>query len=198
MEKSLKDQAVKYSNHFAMVLDAPCAVVDLSEKTFYPARNGTLFSICEHCPNKTCKGFEQFAYGCREAYRWDGLYTFHCHQEMVIMCASIANEKGDLAGVGGVICMRNSPQDICQKGVYTTLISSRGFDGMDDYVLERMEIRDEQEKKALLRHLGLIGQILVHEVECRDQCSMEIQVGETMKAAFVYGMILQMNRVEKI
>ena len=94
--------------------------------------------------------------------------------------------------------MRNSPQDICQKGVYTTLISSRGFDGMDDYVLERMEIRDEQEKKALLRHLGLIGQILVHEVECRDQCSMEIQVGETMKAAFVYGMILQMNRVEEI
>ena len=110
----------------------------------------------------------------------------------------IAHVWSALAGVGGVICMRNSPQDICQKGVYTTLISSRGFDGMDDYVLERMEIRDEQEKKALLRHLGLIGQILVHEVECRDQCSMEIQVGETMKAAFVYGMILQMNRVEEI
>lgn len=116
MEKSLKDQAIKYSNHFAMVLDAPCAVVDLSEKTFYPARNGTLFSICEHCPNKTCKGFEQFAYGCREAYRWDGLYTFHCHQEMVIMCASIANEKGDLAGglVIGPVFLDNKEELVSQ------------------------------------------------------------------------------------
>ena len=98
MEKSLKDQAIKYANHFAVVLEAPVSVVDLAERTYTPAGDRTQFEVCEHCPHKNCKGYEQFAYGCREAYRWDGLYTFHCSQEMVLVCTSIASEKGDLAG----------------------------------------------------------------------------------------------------
>ena len=98
MEKSLKEQAIKYANHFGSLLDVPCAVVDLSEKSYEPAGEGKPFDACENCPHKNCKGYEQFAYGCREAYRWDGLYTFHCYQEMVVICASIASEKGDLAG----------------------------------------------------------------------------------------------------
>ncbi len=98
MEKSLKDQAIKYANHFAVVLETPCAVVDLADKTYIPAGDRKRFEVCEHCPHKNCKGYEQFAYGCREAYRWDGLYTFHCVEEMVLVCASIASEKGDLAG----------------------------------------------------------------------------------------------------
>ncbi|MCQ2512437.1 MAG: AraC family transcriptional regulator [Lachnospiraceae bacterium] len=98
MEKSLKDQAIKYANHFAVVLEATVSVVDLAEKKYIPAGDREQFEVCEHCPHKNCQGYEQFAYGCREAYRWDGLYTFHCSQEMVLVCASIASEKGDLAG----------------------------------------------------------------------------------------------------
>lgn len=98
MEKSIKDQAIKYANHFAAVIEAPCSVVDLTEKTISTSQESSNYSVCKNCPNKTCSGFEQFSYGCREAYRWDGLYTFHCHQEMVVVCASIASEKGDLAG----------------------------------------------------------------------------------------------------
>lgn len=98
MEKTLKGQAIKFANHFATVMDIPCAVVDLAERNFIPAGEGKGFDVCGHCPHKNCKGYEQFAYGCREAYRWDGLYTFHCAEEMVLVCASIASEKGDLAG----------------------------------------------------------------------------------------------------
>lgn len=112
MENSLKEQAVKYANHFGSLLDVPCAVVDLSEKSYVPAGEGKPFDACENCPHKNCKGYEQFAYGCREAYRWDGLYTFHCYQEMVVICASIASEKGDLAGglVIGPIILDNKEE----------------------------------------------------------------------------------------
>ena len=112
MEKSLKEQAIKYANHFGSLLDVPCAVVDLSEKNYTPAGEGKPFDACANCPHKNCKGYEQFAYGCREAYRWDGLYTFHCYQEMVVVCASIASEKGDLAGglVIGPIILDNKEE----------------------------------------------------------------------------------------
>lgn len=109
MDKSLKKEALKYAKHFGVILDFPCTVIDLTEGTFETDRGETSIDVCEMCPHKQCKGYEQFAYGCREAYRWDGLYTFHCYQEMVIICTSIASEKGDLAGgfVLGPICLDN-------------------------------------------------------------------------------------------
>ena len=61
MEKSLKEQAIKYANHFGSLLDVPCAVVDLSEKNYTPAGEGKPFDACANCPHKNCKGYEQFA-----------------------------------------------------------------------------------------------------------------------------------------
>ena len=112
MDKSLKKEALKYAKHFGAILDIPCSVVDLSEKSYETDRDEKTLDVCETCPYKNCKGYEQFAYGCREAYRWDGLYTFHCHQEMVIICTSIASEKGDLSGglVIGPICLDNKEE----------------------------------------------------------------------------------------
>lgn len=110
----------------------------------------------------------------------------------------IAHVWSTLAGIGSVMCMGDDPQSVRREGTYAALMSSRGFNGMDDFVLERMEIRDGQEKKALLSHLGLIGQILAHEIECKDPTDREIQITETMKAAFVYGMILQINREKEL
>ncbi len=112
MDKTLKNQALKYAKHFDAVLEIPCTVVDLANKEMETDRDEKCVGICACCPNKGCQGYEQFSYGCKEAYRWDGLYTFHCKQELVLICTSIANEKGDLAGglVIGPICLDNKEE----------------------------------------------------------------------------------------
>ena len=109
MDKSLKKEALKYAKHFGMILELPCSVVDLTEKSYETDQGEKGIDVCELCPHKECKGYAQFAYGCKEAYRWDGLYTFHCPQEMVLICTSIASEKGDLVGglVLGPVCLDN-------------------------------------------------------------------------------------------
>lgn len=116
MDKTLRDQAIKYAKHFDAMLDMPCSIVDISNKEILSDRGEKCIDICELCPHKDCKGYEQFAFGCREAYRWDGLYTFHCKQEMVLICASVANEKGDFAGglVIGPVCLDNKEELISQ------------------------------------------------------------------------------------
>ena len=98
MDKSLKKEALKYAKHFGAILEMPCSVVDLAEEEIETESGKAEIAVCACCPHKECNGYDQFSYGCREAYRWDGLYTFHCHHEMVLICTSIASEKGDLAG----------------------------------------------------------------------------------------------------
>ncbi len=116
MDKTLKDQALKYAKHFDAVLEIPCSVVDLGNKEMETDRGDKCIGVCAHCPQKECQGYQQFSYGCKEAYRWDGLYTFHCLQEMVLVCTSITNEKGDLAGglVFGPICLDNKEELLAQ------------------------------------------------------------------------------------
>ena len=112
MDRSLKKEALRYAKYFSALLDLPCSVVDLIREEFETDRGEKVLDVCELCPHKECRGFQQFAYGCREAYRWDGLYTFHCYQELIVICASIASEKGDLTGglVIGPVCLDNKDE----------------------------------------------------------------------------------------
>lgn len=98
MEDSLKNQTIKYSKHFSAVLGIPCTVIDFDEKTLTCSLENNQVDICQSCPHVECKGYQQYSKGCKEAYRWDGLYIFHCPQEMVLVCASVNDEKGNLAG----------------------------------------------------------------------------------------------------
>lgn len=98
MDKNLKDQSIKYSKHFSAVLDIPCTVVDLEEKTLQCSLGNGLIDVCKACPHKECSGYRDYSVGCEEAYRWDGLYIFYCAQDMVLVCASVSDEKGKLAG----------------------------------------------------------------------------------------------------
>lgn len=118
MDKSLKKEALKYAKHFGLILGIPCSVVDVAKETYETNFQTKQIDVCELCPHKSCKGYQQFLYGCREAFRWDGLYTFHCYQELVIICASIASETGDLAGglVLGPICLENKEELLAVAG----------------------------------------------------------------------------------
>ena len=122
MDKSLKKEALRFAKHFGMILDVPCSVVDLINQDYETDHGEKSLDVCELCPHKECHGYEQFSHGCREAYRWDGLYTFHCHQEMILICSSIASEKGDL--VGGFVL---GPVFLDNKEEVLALVSDKDY-----------------------------------------------------------------------
>ena len=99
MDNTLKQQAKKFAALFASIFEMPGSVVDLENKTLETDCGDTATPMCRFCQYfLQCRGYEQFAYGCREAYRWDGLYTFHCKNEVVLIAASICDEKANLTG----------------------------------------------------------------------------------------------------
>ena len=118
MNKDLKEQSVKYSKHFSAVLDIPCTVVDLEEHTLQCSLGEGLIDVCKTCPCTECSGYRDYSMGCEEAYRWDGLYFCYCAQDMVLTCASVAQDNGDLAGglVLGPVILDNKEELLAEAG----------------------------------------------------------------------------------
>ena len=116
MEKDLKDQSIKYAKHFSAVLDIPCTVVDLAERSLVCSQDTDLIDVCKTCPHVECKGYRDYSRGCEEAYRWDGLYIYYCSMDMVLVSASVTEENGDLAGglVLGPIILDNREELIAE------------------------------------------------------------------------------------
>ena len=116
MEKDLKDQSIKYAKHFSAVLDIPCTVVDLAEKSLICSQGADLIDICQACPHTQCRGYRDFSRGCEEAYRWDGLYIYYCALDMVLVSASVTDDNGSLAGglVLGPIILDNMEELISE------------------------------------------------------------------------------------
>lgn len=112
MEPNLKKQVIKYTKHFSAILELPCTAVDLENETMECSFGTEQVDICKNCPHKECAGYGLFSKGCREAYRWDGLYIFYCHQNMVLICTSITGENRKLAGgmVIGPIILGNKEE----------------------------------------------------------------------------------------
>jgi len=112
MDKNLKDQTIKYAKHFSAVLSIPCTVVDLKEHSLECSFGTELIDVCRNCPHRDCAGYRDFAKGCEEAYRWDGLYIFYCASDMVLICASVTSEDGSLQGglVLGPIILDNKDE----------------------------------------------------------------------------------------
>lgn len=99
MDNTLKHQAEKFAALFASVFEMPGSVVDLDAEIIETDLGEKNPPVCKYCPYfSSCQSYGQFSYGCKEAYRWDGLYTFHCKNEMVLIAASVCGEKGDLTG----------------------------------------------------------------------------------------------------
>lgn len=112
MNKNLKDQTIKYAKHFSAVLSIPCTVVDLDNKNMECSLGETCVDVCKLCPHRECAGYSQFSKGCEEAFRWDGLYIFYCHQDMILVCASVTEDDGSMAGglVLGPIILDNKDE----------------------------------------------------------------------------------------
>ncbi|SHJ37656.1 helix-turn-helix domain-containing protein [Parasporobacterium paucivorans] len=105
MNEKLKEQMIKVSENFHIVSEEYCTPVDYKQKKVLGDNKKCEF--CEHCVEKKCDGRNVLLYGCREAYRWNGIYIYYCPLGLTLIASSIADEKGELLGglVSGPICM---------------------------------------------------------------------------------------------
>ena len=116
MDNNLKRRAIEYANHFSIMTDIHCTVVDLAERTQPNDMGEERIPICRLCSQKDCRGSRDFARGCEEAYQMDGLYIYYCPQDLLLICAAVLDEKGTLAGgmvLGPVIL--NNKQDLLSR-----------------------------------------------------------------------------------
>ncbi len=89
-----EDKKKKLCNHFSGLCGASCTLLTLGEKPEI------------HCddPNLLCRKYggcdfcNTLNYGCNEAYRWSGKYTFYCPKGLVFVAASTTDEQGNLSG----------------------------------------------------------------------------------------------------
>lgn len=108
MDQVIKNQAIKYSKHFTAICDVCCVPVDYLNKSFI-LDDTKKHEFCGKCTQQKCDGINVFLYGCHEAYRWDGMYIYHCPLGFILVASSISNDEGALVGgiVAGPINMGN-------------------------------------------------------------------------------------------
>lgn len=109
MDGNLNKLAQKYCHHLKILFDMNCTVVDCMEEGSEAevAEIPALCQVCQRCTKNGCAGTNAFVHGCREAYRWDGIYISFCGIGLVLLSGFISDEEGKLAGgiVAGPICM---------------------------------------------------------------------------------------------
>ena len=98
------------AKHFSQLCSVPVSLVDASDRdiVFTEDRGGPFF--CENCPNH-CRLLSTMLYGCNEARRWRGRYTYYCPIGLVFSAVSIP--ESDRAVVAGPLIM-GEPQDTLQ------------------------------------------------------------------------------------
>lgn len=82
-----------------------CTPVDYKGKKIID--NYTKCAFFNQCTEEKCDGRNVLLYGCGEAYRWNGIYTYYCPIGLILIASAVADEKGELEGgiVSGPICM---------------------------------------------------------------------------------------------
>ena len=104
MMEILKEQAVKRSKDFSNICDLDCIPIDYINRKFITDERP---EICCECDNQKCNLLSVYLYGCHEAYRWGGMYIYHCQIGLVLVASSISSDEGVLEGgiVAGPMCM---------------------------------------------------------------------------------------------
>ena len=90
------------AKHFSAICAAAVSLVDAGDRdiVFTEDRAGAFF--CENCPNR-CRLRSTMLYGCNEARRWGGRYTYYCPIGLVFSAVSIP--ESDQAVVAGPLIM---------------------------------------------------------------------------------------------
>lgn len=90
------------AKHFSSLCVMPVTLADHQERCIlFTADQGNNF-FCDRCPNR-CRLLSTMLYGCKEARRWQGKYTYYCPIGLVFSAVSIP--ETDLTIIAGPVIM---------------------------------------------------------------------------------------------
>jgi len=101
------------------------------------------------------------------------------------------------AGIGSTYHWHIDWNSLKYKGLYETLIAERGIFAMDEYVLDAVGIEFESPQgKDLTTHIMDIAAKCICAILDKTNKNPSIEdLLEAHKAMFIYGMVIQMNRL---
>lgn len=101
MQDQSRHSCLALARHFSALCGTAVTLVDLQDRAILFSYSSDIF-FCEKCPNH-CKLLSTMLYGCNEARRWQGRYTFYCPIGLVFTAVSIPDS--DRAMVAGPVVM---------------------------------------------------------------------------------------------
>lgn len=97
MRDDSRHSCLALAKHFSALCGTALTLVDLQDRVILFTHSADTF-FCENCPNR-CRLLSTMLYGCNEARRWQGRYTFYCPIGLVFTAVSIPqSERAMVAG----------------------------------------------------------------------------------------------------
>lgn len=102
MEHSSRETYRSLARHFSALCGLPVTVADRQERSILFTEDSADNFYCRQCPNR-CRLLSTMLYGCQEARRWQGKYTFYCPAGLVFSAVCIP--ETDLTVIAGPVVM---------------------------------------------------------------------------------------------
>jgi hypothetical protein len=99
MSPQIIEKMETFKQHFSGLLEAGCEILDLEGDTPRLTGMDSPGHFCSICRN--CSELNTQLYGCHEAHRWNGRYTYYCPLGLVFVSSSVSDSSGKL--IGGMI-----------------------------------------------------------------------------------------------
>lgn len=99
-------------------------------------------------------------------------------------------------GMGAVALWNDDWNTLKQTGILASLSEPRGFDNLDEYVMDLVGIKwDSPEEKKLRRHIVDCSNSLMKDVYASDPDEASEKLMRGLWALYDYGMVIEMNRL---
>jgi len=102
MQDSSFYSSLSLAKHFSALCGIAVSLVDARDRALLFSHCEKKDFFCTHCPNH-CRLLSTMLYGCNEARRWQGRYTFYCPIGLVFTAVSIPST--DSAMIAGPVVM---------------------------------------------------------------------------------------------
>ena len=98
MKPDLLEKSQEYARHMSQLFGLSVCIVEpeAQELTYCTQQENEFF--CNYCSCDRCNKFAPFQYGCSEAFRWDGLYTYYCPVGLTFIASAILDDDYSLLG----------------------------------------------------------------------------------------------------